>query len=152
MLLFLVCLLLVLITPIFAADCILVMPQFPLSNNGLLTPYRLQSVNPADPCTMENPLTATFVEATLFDTDTGHINVYHPLVVTDGKTPLIQPTPFTMTATTIVSISFGTNANTLRLTPPENVLAGRCVNGITGNDIFGQFAYCNSDTVLDGIK
>ena len=152
MLLFLVCLLLVLITPIFAADCILVMPQFPLSNNGLLTPYRLQSVNPADPCTMENPLTATFVEATLFDTDTGHINVYHPLVVTDGKTPLIQPTPFTMTATTIVSISFGTNANTLRLTPPENVLAGRCVNGITGNDIFGQFAYCNSDTVLDGIN
>jgi len=152
MLLFLVCLLLVLITPIFAADCILVMPQFPLSNNGLLTPYRLQSVNPADPCTMENPLTATFVEATLFDTDTGHINVYHPLVVTDGKTPLIQPTPFTMTATTIVSISFGTNANTLRLTPPENVVAGRCVNGITGNDIFGQFAYCNSDTVLDGIN
>lgn len=152
MLLFLVCLLLVLITPIFAADCILVMPQFPLSNNGLLTPYRLQSVNPADPCTMENPLTATFVEATLFDIDTGHINVYHPLVVTDGKTPLIPPTPFTMTATTIISLSFGTNANTLRLTPPENVLAGRCVNGITGNDIFGQFAYCNSDTVLDAIN
>jgi hypothetical protein len=101
---------------------------------------------------MENPLTATFVEATLFDIDTGHINVYHPLVVTDGKTPLIPPTPFTMTATTIVSISFGTNANTLRLTPPENVLAGRCVNGITGNDIFGQFAYCNSDIVLDAIN
>jgi len=152
MLLFLVCLLYLLITPIFAADCILVVPAFPLSNNGLLTPYRLQSANPADPCTMENPLTATFVEATLFDTDTGHINVYHPLVVTDGKTPLIPPTPFTVTAATIVSLSFGTNANTLRLTPPENVLAGRCVNGITGNDIFGQFAYCNSDTVLDQIN
>ena len=140
------------IRPVFSADCILVMPQFPLSNNGLLTPYRLQSVNPADPCTMENPLTATFVEATLFDTDTGHISVYHPLVVTDGKTPLIPPTPFTMTAATIVSLSFGTNANTLRLTPPENVLAGRCVNGIAGNDIFGQFAYCNSDAVLDQIN
>jgi hypothetical protein len=153
MLLFLILLIVLIIPiPVFAADCILVIPQFPLSNNGLLTPYRLQSVNQADPCTMENPLTATFVEATLFDTDTGHINVYHPLVVTDGKTPLIPPTPFTMTATTVVSLSFGTNANTLRLSPPENILAGRCVNGIAGNDIFGQFAYCNSDMVLDHIN
>jgi hypothetical protein len=153
MLLFLILLIVLIIPiPVFAADCILVIPQFPLSNNGLLTPYRLQSVNQADPCTMENPLTATFVEATLFDTDTGHINVYHPLVVTDGKTPLIPPTPFTMTATTVVSLSFGTNANTLRLSPPENILAGRCVNGIAGNDIFGQFAYCNSDMVLDHVN
>ena len=134
-----------LILPAWAADCLLVMPAFPLSYAGLTTPYRLQSVNPADPCRMENPLTASFVEATIFDPDTNRISVYHPLVVTDGTTPLIPPTPFTLPPRSIVSLSFGSNANTLKLLPPENVLAGRCVNGITGNDLFGQFSYCNSD-------
>jgi hypothetical protein len=136
-----------------AADCLLVMPLFPLTYNGIVTPYRLQSVNPADPCTMENPMTAAFVEATMFDPDTGRISVYHPLVVTDGKMPLIPATPFTMPVNAVVSLSFGSNANTLRLTPPDIALTGRCVNGITGNnDLFGQFAYCNSDMFFDKVN
>jgi hypothetical protein len=139
--------------PSLAADCLLVMPAFPLSYNGLTTPYRLQSVNMADKCTMENPLTTVFVEATLFDPDTGRLSVYHPIVVNDGQAPLIPPTPFTMPVNSVVSLSFGTNANTLRLIPPENVISGRCVNGITGNnDLFGQFAYCNSDLLFDKVN
>jgi hypothetical protein len=138
---------------VMAADCILVIPQFPLSYNGLLTPYRLQSVNMADKCLMENPQTTSFVEATIFDPDTGKLSVYHPLVVNDGQTPLIPPTTFTMPANAIISLSFGTNANTLRLTPPENVIMGRCVNGVVGNnDLFGQFSYCNSDALFDKVN
>jgi len=138
---------------VMAADCILVIPQFPLSYNGLLTPYRLQSVNMADKCLMENPQTTSFVEATIFDPDTGKLSVYHPLVVNDGQTPLIPPATFTMPANAIISLSFGTNANTLRLTPPENVIMGRCVNGVVGNnDLFGQFSYCNSDALFDKVN
>ena len=133
-----------------AADCILVMPPFPLSLNGLMTPYRLQSVNPADPCIM-NPNTATFVEATLLDLDTRRISVYHPMVITDGTLPFFPPSAFTLPPNSIVSLSFGTNANTLRLSPLESIKAGRCVNGITGTDLFGQFAYCNSDLLFDKV-
>ena len=136
---------------VHAADCILVMPLFPLSLNGLLTPYRLQSVNLADPCLM-NPATATFVEATILDVDTRRISVYHPLVINDGTTPLFPPTPFTLPPNSIVSLSFGTNANTLRLTPLESMKAGKCVNGISGGDLFGQFAYCNSDLLFDKVE
>jgi hypothetical protein len=136
----------------YAADCILVMPAFPLTLNGLLTPYRLQSLSPADPCIMENPKTTTFVEATLFDPDTGHISVYHPLIVNDGTMPLVPPTVFTLPTNAIVSLSFGTNANTLKLTPPEILVGARCVNGITGNDLFGQFAYCNSDLLYHTVQ
>ena len=143
--------LLYVINVVNAADCILVMPPFPLSLNGLMTPYRLQSVNPADPCTMNNPNTATFVEATILDRDTRKISVYHPMVVTDGTVPFFPPSPFTLPPNSIVSLSFGTNANTLRLSPLESIKAGRCVNGITGTDLFGQFAYCNSDLLFDTV-
>ena len=135
---------------VFSADCILVMPPFPLTLNGLLTPYRLQSVNPADPCLM-NPTTATFVEATILDLDTRRLMVYHPLVVNDGTTPFNPPSPFTLPANSVVSLSFGTNANTLRLSPPENVLAGKCVNGVSAQDLFGQFAYCNSEALYEAV-
>lgn len=135
---------------VFSADCILVMPPFPLTLNGLLTPYRLQSVNPADPCLM-NPATAAFVEATILDLDTRKLMVYHPLVVNDGTVPFNPPAPFTLPANSVVSLSFGTNANTLRLTPPESVLAGKCVNGISAQDLFGQFAYCNSEAIYEAV-
>lgn len=129
-----------------AADCTLVLPQFPLSYNGLITPYILKG------CTQENPIATSFVEATIFNPENGHLSVYHPLVINDGATPLIQPTPFTLPGGAIISLSFGTNANTLRLTPPASVLAGRCVNGISINDIFGQFSYCNSDALFDSVN
>jgi hypothetical protein len=125
------------------------MPPSPLTQNGLLTPYRLQSVNPADPCLM-NPATAAFVEATILDLDTRKIAVYHPMVINDGTMPFTPPTPFTMPPNSMVSLSFGSNANTLRLSPPEIVKAGRCVNGI-GTELFGQFSYCNSDLLFDKV-
>ena len=137
------------ITVVYAADCILIMPPTPLTQNGLLTPYRLQSVNPADPCLM-NPATAAFVEATILDLDTRKIAVYHPMVINDGTTPFAPPNPFTMPPNSIVSLSFGSNANTLRLSPPEIVKAARCVNGI-GTELFGQFSYCNSDLLFDKV-
>jgi hypothetical protein len=135
-----------LILPTYSADCTMVLPQFPLSYNGLITPYILKG------CTQENPATTSFVEATIFNPENGHLSVYHPLVVNDGSTPLVQPTPFTLPNNAIISLSFGTNANTLRLTPPTSVLAGRCVNGISINDIFGQFSYCNSDSLFNSVN
>ena len=135
-----------------SADCNLVLPPFPLSYNGLITPYIVKGATPADRCLQENPATTSFVEATIFNPDNGHISVYHPLVVNDGTTPLVQPTPFVLPNNAIISISFGTNANTLRLIPPTSVLAGRCVNGISTTDIFGQFSYCNSDSLFDRVN
>ena len=143
-------LLLAFILPVWAADCLLVMPAFPLTYAGLLTPYRLQGATPADKCLQET--TTTFVEATIFNPDTGSLVIYHPLVITDGTTPLVPPTTFLFPPNAIVSLSFGTNANTLRLTPPTSVLSGRCVNGASPTDLFGQFAYCNSDALLDHVN
>lgn len=138
--------LLSLILPTYSTDCTMVLPQFPLSYNGLITPYILKG------CMQENPATTSFVEATIFNPENGHLSVYHPLVINDGSVPLVQPTPFTLPNNAIISLSFGTNANTLRLTPPTSVLAGRCVNGISINDIFGQFSYCNSDALFDSVN
>ncbi len=136
-----------------APDCMLVVPQFPLTYNGLITPYQLQSVNPAMPCDMKNFATSgTFVEATIFDPDTNKLFVYHPLVVNFGTQPLVPPTTFVMPPNAIVGLWFGTNANTLTLTPLTSIQQGLCVNGAANADIFGQFAHCNGIKFFEAVN
>lgn len=139
-----------------APDCNLIIPQFPLSYNGLITPYQLASVSPAAPCLMKDPQAATFVEALIFDIDTKSLMLYHPIVVTAGTNPLVPPTTFNMPPNSIVGIWFGTNANSITLMPQTNVIQGKCINGIPngvgGGDIFGQFAHCNGEDFFNKIN
>lgn len=136
-----------------APDCILQIPPFPLTQAGLTTPYQLGSVNPATPCTMKDITAgASFVEATIFDPDTNKLFVYHPLVVTAGTQPLVPPTQFVLPTNAIVGIWFGTNANTIMLTPLTSITQGLCVNGIGQTDIFGQFAHCNGIAFFEAVN
>jgi hypothetical protein len=84
-----------------------------------------------------------YAEALLFDTATGKIQVYHPLVITAGKTPAIPVAKPTLTATTIVGLWFGFNGDKLHLTGTGLTL-GNCVNGLPNGDVFGQVAGCNA--------
>jgi hypothetical protein len=84
-----------------------------------------------------------FVEATIIDTATGALQVYHPLILNQDQdvagVDFIPPVVPTLSATSVVGITFGSNANTITLVGDTN----GCVNGLDGS-VFGQFAYCNS--------
>lgn len=73
-------------------DCTLIVPNDPLSAQGLATPYQLVATNPArGPCQQNNTDQAAFVQGTILDLDTGNIFVYNPLVITRGTTPAAAP-------------------------------------------------------------
>jgi hypothetical protein len=128
--------------------CQLVVPQFPLSYNGLITPYQL-----LPPCDMK--VAPSFVEAVILDLDTNSLYVYHPLVINQGTTPLSPPVNFNMPKNSLVGIWFGSNANTISLTPQLSIQQGLCVyntGGINSQDTFGQFAHCNAIAFFNKIK
>jgi len=128
-------------------DCMLIIPNNPLTAVGLSTPFQLVAKNAANgPCNQANPLQATFVQGAVIDLATGKISVYNPLVVDKGTQPAAAPVVPTLPAKNVVALWFGTNANTLTLQGASaNTLAtSNCVNGDPVAGIFGQFAYCNA--------
>jgi hypothetical protein len=129
------------------ADCTLIVPANPLTARGLATPYQLVATDPNNgPCNEANPAQSAFVQASIFDFDTGQIWVYNPLVIDQGTKPAINPVVPTIPRGAVVAIWFGFNGDnlTLQSAPNTNSLRdGRCVNGLPGS-IFGQFAYCNA--------
>jgi hypothetical protein len=125
-----------------AVSCELLVPDAPLTAQGLAEPYQL-----APPCTESDPGQSAFVQATIIDTDTGKLSVYNPLVIDLGTKPAIKPTPPKLPAHAVVGIWFGFNGDNLTLAETDGGTAlgkGNCVNGLAGS-IFGQFAYCNAD-------
>lgn len=133
------------------AQCLLTLPPFPLSATGLSTPFQLQGLTAAQPCTMANTMTTTFVEAIIFDPATNHLSVYHPIVVDAGTTPLLPPVVPVIPPTAVVALFFGTNGISLNLQPLTVMQQALCVNGISQTDIFGQFAHCNADALYTAI-
>ena len=97
------------------AQCLLTLPPFPLTAAGLSTPFQLQGLTAAQPCTMANTQTTTFVEAVIFDPATRHLAVYHPAVVDVGTTPLLPPVVPVIPPTAIVALFFGTNGISLNV-------------------------------------
>jgi hypothetical protein len=93
---------------------------------------------------------AAFVEAVILDRDTGAFSVYHPLVVDQGTSPAIAPTPPTLPTNAAVGIWFGSNAGDLTLQGATStaLAAGNCVNGL-GDSVMGQYAYCNAPAFYD---
>jgi hypothetical protein len=126
-------------------DCSLIVPAHPLTAQGLATPYQLVATDPGNgPCNEANAVQAAFVQASIFNFDTGQIAVYNPLVIDQGTTPAIQPVVPTIPRNAAVAIWFGFNGANLTLQSSGTSLRdGHCVNGLPGS-IFGQFAYCNA--------
>lgn len=129
------------------ADCTLIVPPDPLTAQGLATPYQLVATDPnKGPCNEANTAQSAFVQASVFNFDTGQISIYNPLVIDQGTQPALQPVVPTIPRGSVVAIWFGFNGNnlTLQSAPNTNSLGdGRCVNGLPGS-IFGQFSYCNA--------
>jgi hypothetical protein len=119
-------------------NCVLQVPNNPLSAEGLATPYKMTGCNQTNFATE-----ACFVEAAILDPATGNIQIYNPLVINQDQAKpgvdFIPPVVPKLAPNSVVGIFFGSNAVTLTLTGDTNT----CVNG-DGNSVFGQFAYCNS--------
>ncbi|TPX37540.1 hypothetical protein SmJEL517_g00484 [Synchytrium microbalum] len=129
----------------FAQDCSLIVPPNALTN--LASVYQLTGPG----CIQTDFVnTGAFVEAVIYDPNNAArpLQVYNPLVITQGTTPLIPPVAVTIPAGAVVGIWFGFNGNTLTLTDTNNgadLAAANCVMGLSAGDIFGQFSACNGE-------
>ena len=133
-LILLACVLSFLIATTYAQNCVLTVPQNPLSTEGLATPYFMKGCNQIDFADE-----GCFVEAAIFDPTTNQISVYNPLVVNEGSVEgkdFIKPVPVTVPYGATVGIWFGSNAVTLQL---KGDTAG-CVNGL-GQSLFSQVGH-----------
>jgi hypothetical protein len=118
-------------------DCTLTVPANPLTAQGLATPWQL-----GDGCSWANGGTeGAFVEATILAPN-GQIQVYDPLVVDQGTTAAVAPTPPTIAAGSQVIISAGFNGNALAVTG-AGATQGKCIDAL-GNSIINQTPQCNT--------
>ena len=138
-----------------AQDCLLQVPNDPL-NSGLFQPWFL-STKPGSPlpCSQTIPNAAVFVEATILDITTGNLFIYNPLVLDINTTPAVPINIAVLPANNVVMLNIGANGNSVTLittinssygpygAPTDSMKIGRCINGFSNNDIFGQVAYCN---------
>lgn len=128
------------------ADCTLLVPNNPLSAQGLATPFQLSATNPANgPCNEGNANQTAFVQGVIYNPATGAFSVYDPLVVDAGTQPAVAPKAPTLPQRAVVALWFGFNANNLTLKGASRFTLWQagCVNGLPGS-IFGQFSYCNA--------
>ncbi|GAC1461210.1 MAG: hypothetical protein PVS3B3_10530 [Ktedonobacteraceae bacterium] len=134
-------------------DCTLIVPKNPLTAEGLATPYQLVATDANNgPCNETNGNQTAFVQGAVFDTKTGQISAYNPLVIDKGTQPAIAPVIPTLPQRAVVALWFGFNGNNLILQGTGNSLrTGKCVNGVNGS-IFGQFSYCNAPAFFRAAK
>jgi hypothetical protein len=120
-------------------DCTLIVPARPLTARGLATPFQLTATDPADgPCTEDNYSQSAFVQAAIFNTGTGRITIYNPLVIDQGTTPAVSPVLPVLPRGSVVALWFGYNG--IRLT-----LAGAdCTAGLGAEPGHTAGAYCNA--------
>src|SRR6185437_6109491 len=90
-------------------NCTLTVPANPLSAAGLATAWQL-----GDGCTMTNASEEAFVEATILAPN-GKVQIYDPLVVTQGTTAAVAPKAPTIAGGSQVIIDVGFNGNNLVL-------------------------------------
>lgn len=121
-----------------SGNCTLVVPSNPLSAKGLATAYQL-----GDGCSEANPTQQAFAEATILSPN-GQVQVYNPLVITEGTTPAVQPAPPKIPRGAQVIIDFGFNGTNLLLTGPGAVQrSSGCVDAL-GQSVIGQVSACNA--------
>ena len=118
-------------------NCTVSVPANPLSAQGLASPWIL-----GDGCTWANGGTeGVFVDATILAPN-GQLQVYNPLVINQGTTPAVAPTPPTIAAGSQVILSAGFNGNALALVGP-GVRQGNCIDAF-GNSLMNQTPQCNA--------
>ncbi len=126
-------------TPAQAANtmnCTLIAPANPLSAQGLATPWQL-----GDGCSEANPNESAFVEGTILAPN-GQLQVYNPLVITQGTTSASTPAVPTIQQGSQVIINIGFNGNTLVL-EGQGAFQGRCIDAF-GNSVIAQTSACNA--------
>ena len=120
-----------------STNCTVSVPAHPLSATGLATPWVL-----GDGCTWENGGTeGVFIDATILSPN-GQLQVYNPLVITQGTQPEVAPTPPTIARGSQVILSVGFNGNALAVVGP-GVRQGNCIDAI-GNSLINQTPQCNA--------
>lgn len=128
------------------SGCALIVPQHPLTAQGLATPYQLTGSDVGgSPCHETDRGTAAFVQAAVLDPATGQISIYNPLVIDLGTQPAAAPVVPKLPANAVVGIWFGSNGSVLRLRGATftTLLEGQCVDGL-GSSAFGQVSYCHA--------
>jgi hypothetical protein len=129
-------------------SCDIIVPANPLSAQGLATPYRLTGPNGMTPqasgCMENNPNLNAFVQATILNPATGQLQVYEPLVITQGTQAAAAPAPPALPRGAVVTIDVGFNGTNLTQVgaTAAALRQGRCVNGTRGS-IFGEVSFCN---------
>jgi len=120
-----------------STNCTVSVPAHPLSAKGLATPWVL-----GDGCTWENGGTeGVFIDATILSPN-GQLQVYNPLVITQGTQPEAAPAPPTIARGSQVILSVGFNGNALAVVGP-GVRQGNCIDAI-GNSLINQTPQCNA--------
>jgi hypothetical protein len=120
-----------------STNCTVSVPANPLTAQGLASPWVL-----GDGCTWANGGTeGVFVDATILAPD-GQLQVYDPLVINQGTTPAVAPTPPTIAAGSQVILSVGYNGNSLALVG-AGAQQGNCIDAF-GNSLIDQTPQCNA--------
>ena len=120
-----------------STNCTVSVPDRPLSAKGMATPWVL-----GDGCTWANGGTeGVFIDATILAPN-GQVQVYNPLVITQGTTPEVAPTPPTVARGSQVILSVGYNGNALALVG-RGARQGNCIDAL-GNSLVNQTPQCNA--------
>jgi hypothetical protein len=118
-------------------NCTVAVPANPLTAQGLAAPWVL-----GDGCTWAYGGTeGVFVDATILAPN-GQLQVYDPLVINQGTTPAVAPTPPTIAAGSQVILSVGFNGNALALVG-AGARQGNCIDAF-GNSLINQTPQCNA--------
>jgi hypothetical protein len=117
-------------------NCALIVPANPLSAKGLATPWQL-----SDGCSQANPSEEAFVESTILGPN-GQLQIYDPLVITQGTTAAVTPAAPTLPRGAQVIINVGFNGNNLVL-QGAGAAQGRCLDAF-GDSIMSQTSACNA--------
>jgi len=121
-----------------SGNCTIVVPRNPLTAQGLATPYQL-----ADGCSMANADQQAFVEATIL-APSGQVQVYNPLVITQGTKAAARPVVPSVPRGSRVIIDFGFNGTNLVLTGPGAAQpSSGCVDAL-GQSVIGQVSACGA--------
>lgn len=151
------------LSEVVAQNCILTVPANPLTAAGLATPW-LQTGCVQSPIAAGG--TATFVQATIVDLDTGNMFTYTPLVLSaaaPNNVAAIPPTLPVIPANSVIGLFGGTNGGSVTLqtvlskdpvtgNQDSSLIQGNCVNGGGAPySIFGQFFCCNCREFMDAV-
>jgi hypothetical protein len=120
-----------------SSNCTVTVPDRPLTAQGLASPWVL-----GDGCTWANGDTeGVFIDATILAPN-GQIQVYNPVVINQGTTPAVAPTPPTIARGSQVILSLGFNGGALALVG-RGARQGNCLDAF-GNSLVDQTPQCNA--------